>query len=194
MRAACHWGFVSVVLLVTTRVSAAPDRSGFTGDLGIGLAWTSAPVTSVTTTISLSGEERSTEASREGRFGLAPLSLSLGGFLDTNVAVLFRAAGTSYFEGNTQWVNAFYGPIVEVWPSDRFYLSGGFGFGVFGPNPLASETSVDPEAGFALDFRAGAALVSGRNHDVTLSLEAIPGFYENETVHGYAFVGAWKWY
>jgi len=38
------------------------------------------------------------------------------------------------------------------------------------------------------------ALAQGTNHDFTLSLEVIPGFYEGEVVTGAAVVGAWKWY
>lgn len=113
---------------------------------------------------------QSTET-RESKFGLAPLSLSLGGFFSPTVALLFRASGTSYFDNDSQYVNNFYGPIVEIWPHDRFYLSAGIGFGVFGPNPLVSKSSRDPVGGLAFDARAGVALVQG-----------------------YALVAAWKWY
>jgi hypothetical protein len=99
----------------------------------------------------------------------------------------------SYFRGNEQIVHAFYGPIVEAWPSDRFYLSGGVGLGIYGPNPFLSRSSTEPDTGVALDFRVGAALVNATNHDFTLSVEVSPGFYD-ELVMGYALVGAWKWY
>jgi hypothetical protein len=174
---------------------AEPRREGFTGDLGIGFALTSVPVRTVMI-ITGPGPTVVSEgpAKRELKAGLAPLSLSLGGFLSEDVALAFRIAGTSYFEDGDQFGHNFYGPIVEIWPGDRFYVSGGVGLAVFGPNPLISSSDMESETGWALDFRAGVALVNSENHDFTLSVEAIPGFYEGESVQGYAFVAAWKWY
>jgi hypothetical protein len=53
---------------------------------------------------------------------------------------------------------------------------------------------MDTESGWALDLRVGAALAGGTNHDFTLSLEVIPGFYGDDIVTGFGLVGAWKWY
>jgi hypothetical protein len=127
-------------------------------------------------------------------FGLAPLSLSLGGFVSHQVALLARIAGTSYFVNGDQIGHSFYGVGVEVWPIDRLYLGGGVGFALFGPNPLYSSSPMDTESGWALDLRVGAALAGGTNHDFTLSLEVIPGFYGDDIVTGFGLVGAWKWY
>ena len=88
---------------------------------------------------------------------------------------------------------AFYGAVVEVWPHDRFFLGGGPGIGYFGTNPLASDYN-DSETAFALDARAGAALIGGRDHDLTLSLEGTSGFYSNQTILSGALIVAWKWY
>jgi hypothetical protein len=185
------------VALMTLCGSAAaePRREGFTGDLGLGFAVTSVPKVTVTISGGSSGGFTSdVSRTREARIGFAPLSLSLGGFLSPSVALLFRATGTSYFEDGDQFSHNFYGPVVELWPHDRFYLSGGVGFAVFGPNPFLSTSDVDPEGGWALNFRVGTALLNAENHDLTLSLEVIPGFYEDESVQGYALVAAWKWY
>jgi hypothetical protein len=187
---------VLAVLLCAGAASGEPKREGFTGDLGLGASITtvaeddpppppgSTPFTPVQHT-----------DTREAKLGLAPLSVSLGGYFTPTVALLFRASGTSYFQNGDQYVNNFYGPIVEIWPHDRFYLSAGVGLGVFGPNPLVSRSSRDPLVGLAFDARAGVALINGKNHDLTLSIEVIPGFYKNdESVQGYALVAAWKWY
>jgi hypothetical protein len=61
----------------------APNREGFTLEVGLGAALTI-----------LSAEGFDTET----KGGLAPLSLSLGGFLSPDVALMARRAGTSYFE------------------------------------------------------------------------------------------------
>jgi len=60
-----------------------------------------------------------------------------------------------------------------------------------GANPLFNGGSGSITSGWALDFRA---LAQGTNHDFTLSLEAIHGFYDGDLVNGLALVGAWKWY
>jgi hypothetical protein len=128
------------------------------------------------------------------KFGLAPLSLSLGGFLTPKLALLFRAAGTSYFVGNAQYLDAFYGGVVEYWPHDRFFFGGGPGIGYFGVNPLVSSGASGSETAFALDARAGVALINGRDHDLTLSLEGTSGFFADDTLFSAAFLVAWKWY
>ncbi|MDF3071320.1 MAG: hypothetical protein K0R38_6921 [Polyangiaceae bacterium] len=172
------------------RAEAAPRHQGFTGDLGIGVSLMNVP--SFSTSCGPYGG--CTPVPRSSHFGLAPLSLSLGGFITPRVALLARAAGTSYFEDGTQMTHNFYGIIAEVWPIDEIFVSGGVGLGLYGPNPLFSRSSREAVGGWALDFRIGAALAQGTNHDFTLALEAIPGFYDGETVQGFALVGAWKWY
>jgi hypothetical protein len=179
--------------------AAAPERAGFTGDLGLGIAVTTVPQTesSMTCMPASSGSSRclSEESTTRGaKVGLAGLSLSLGGYLSPAIALLFRIAPTSYFEDRTQFIQSFYGPVVEVWPHDRFFLSGGVGFALYGPNPLFSQSSEETRASWGLDFRVGAALVNSRRHAFTLSFEFIPGFYKKGNVMGYALVAAWKWY
>ncbi len=186
-------GVVAAALMTLQAQSAQarPRHQGFTGDLGIGLAVTMRPVFSESCS-SVTGCTSSTR--HEGEWGFAPLSLSLGGWVSPKVALIARFAGTSYFKSGNQIGHNFYGAGVEVWPVDALYLSGGIGFALYGPNPLFSQSSVSLKSGWALDFRVGAALAQGTNHDFTLSLEAIPGFYERDTVTGLALVGAWKWY
>jgi hypothetical protein len=190
---------IGALVLCTGTGWGQPKREGFTGDLGLGASLTTIAKDDDPPPPSFGGSPppipaQSTET-RESKLGLAPLSLSLGGYFSPTVALLFRASGTSYFQNSDQYVNNFYGPVVEIWPHDRFYLSAGVGLGVFGPNPLVSRSSRDPLVGLAFDARAGVALINGKNHDLTLSIEVIPGFYKNdESVQGYALVAAWKWY
>lgn len=182
-------GLGLVLCGVAGHAEAAPRHQGFTGDLGIGLSLMNVP--SFALSCGLNG---CTDVPRSSHWGLAPLSLSLGGFVTHEVALLARLSGTSYFEGGAQIGHNFYGVLAEVWPIDELFVSGGIGLGIYGPNPLFSRSDRESVGGWALDFRVGAALAQGTNHDFTLSLEAIPGFYDGETVHGFALVGAWKWY
>jgi len=191
------WGFCAFLLISASEQTAysAPEREGFTGDLGIGVSLTSVNSKVDTIQTCLPGVvcSSSSEPRTDTRFGLAPISVSLGGFFNPTVALLFRAAGTSYFVDGDQWLHGFYGPVIEVWPHDRFYFGGGVGLALFGPNPLTN-SNADPSTGFAIDLRAGVALVNATHHDATISVEVIPGFYGDDTVVGYALVGAWKWY
>jgi hypothetical protein len=178
---------------------AKPHHEGFTGDLGIGASLMLVPHHTFTDCTSsdpsfCAGVDTGPKTEHTAEFGLAPLSLSLGGYITPQFALLARLAGTSYFKGDNQIGHNFYGVIGEWWPADRFYLSGGVGFAIYGPNPFLGSSSRDPKYGWALDVRAGVALAQGTNHDFTLSLEAIPGFYEDDVVTGFGLVGAWKWY
>ena len=126
--------------------------------------------------------------------GIAPLSLSLGGFVTRDVAVLGRVAGTSYFDGDRLWLHQFFGPVVEWWPIDRLFLSAGAGPALYGKSPLESGRS-RMKGGWALDGRLGVAMAQARDNDLTLSIEPILGFYERSSpLLGIAFVCAWKWY
>lgn len=172
---------------------AKPNRQGFTGDLSLGAALVLVPQTTVTSCSGCPGGFRA-EESRETKFGLAGLSVSLGGYVTPQVALVARLAGTSFFDDGDQYGNNFYGVGAEVWPIDQLFLGAGVGFALFGKNPLYSSGDADQEGGWALDFRIGTALAQGKNHDFILSLEAIPGFYEGGSVLGFGLMGGWKWY
>jgi hypothetical protein len=125
--------------------------------------------------------------------GLAPLGLSLGGYLTPRLALLGRLSGTSYFRGDEQILHMFAGPVVEFWPHDRWFVSGGVGLGSLTPNPLLGSSLVTPRQGVAFDARAGAVLAGGVRHAVTASLEVIPAIYKHFQA-GAALLVAWKWY
>jgi len=185
---------VALTFGAANAAQARPHHDGFTGDLGIGLSLMLFPVHSVSVCEGSFGCVESDTKSTQSKWGLAPLSLSLGAFVSPKVALLVRVSGTSYFSDGKQIGHNFYGAIAEVWPIDELYLSGGIGFALYGANPLFNGGSGSSTSGWALDFRVGAALAQGTNHDFTLSLEAIPGFYDGDVVNGVALVGAWKWY
>jgi hypothetical protein len=171
--------------------AAVPQRAGFTGDLSIGGSIT----TRTTSSAGLSSNGAFTEdTSTELEPGLAPLGVSLGGYLTPRLALLVRLAGTSYFRGSHQYLQLFSGPVVECWLGDRWFVGGGIGLGTFTPNPLTGSSVVSPREGLALDARAGAVVKGGARHAFTVSLELIPAFYENRAQAGAALLGAWKWY
>jgi hypothetical protein len=187
----------AVLMVGANAARAEPHHSGFTGDVGIGIAVTGQPMTASVSPCAGAEPQCAQYADYHwtvAKFGLAPLSFSLGGFLTPKVALLFRATGTSFSDyDGTERLNAFYGAVVEVWPHDRFFVGGGPGVGYYGTIPFQTNYN-DSQATFALSARAGAALIGGRNHDLTLSLEGISGFYAEQTIFSGALIVAWKWY
>jgi hypothetical protein len=88
------------------------------------------------------------------RGGLSGLSVSLGAYLNPDVAIMGRAAGTSFWtkDGSKQQiVNAVYGVSTIDWIGD-FYLGGGAGVALYGKPYGASSQSL---TGLGLDLRAG---------------------------------------
>jgi hypothetical protein len=161
-----------------------PLRQGFTLELGLGAALTH---------VSVTGGEAKTS------FGLAPLSLSLGGFLTPDVALLARIAGTSYFDkgasgDTTQFASGFYGAHLQYWVDDRFMLSGGPGFMLFGENSFISAGAKKPLTGYGASVRAAYAFYAGTHHALRIALEAFPAKYEEAFVLGTALNFEWQYY
>ena len=65
---------------------------------------------------------------------------------------------------------------------------------ILGSTHLLSSGASGSETAFALDARAGTALIDGRDHDLTLSLEGSSGFFADDTLFSAACLVAWKWY
>jgi hypothetical protein len=168
----------------TETTESGPHRHGFTLELGLGLANTAASYTSNGSAARYGG----------GGIGLSGLSLSLGGYLTPNIALVARAAGTSFWndfgQGSKQIVNGVYGASVIGWIGD-FYVSAGPGLALFGPT---NADSVDLRGGLGLDLRAGWAFLDTKHNALTLGLEALPAFYSDATVVGGALNFEWHYY
>jgi hypothetical protein len=159
-----------------------PDRSGFTVEAGVGIANT---------------RDDLMTTGDGSRIGLAPLSLSLGGFVSRDVAILARMAGTSYFETigghQEQLVSAFYGVAVEYWINDRVIVSGGLGLALHGPNPLLTNLkNVEPDRGRGLELRAGYALLTSRANTLRAALSVFPSWFPNGSTLGTALTVEWQ--
>lgn len=186
---------LGLALGTTSAVAAEerPVRSGFTLELGLGAA-----VTSVTRELSscfgstTGGTGCSDTSDTDVYAGIAPLSLGIGAFLSRDVALTLRTSATGYFRSSDLWLNSFFGPAVQYWPTDYLALGGGAGLGVFGPDPALARSSRDPKAGFALSLRAGLDPFALREHSFRISLEVLPAFYEGSRVIGTALVVEWQ--
>lgn len=174
---------------------------GFTAEVGLGLAF-----------LTSSSHEPMRDHSN---IGLAPLQLSLGGWVSPKVALMFRMAGTSYFRqtaddlytvdkygvpqksgGKTYQIGSdFYGGVVQYWPSERFFVSGGVGLALFGTNPLQDipKEYQFTETGLGFDARAGWVFaVGGKQHAFGLVAEVIPTFTSKTTAIGSALNLQWQ--
>lgn len=165
--------------------SDRPIRNGFTLELGLGLSFSHVfppgPGGSFT------------------KAGLAPLSISLGGFLNNNWALLFRIAGHSYFSDDAvgdkvQTTAAFVGAHVQYWFNDWFMVSGGPGVVGFGTRNGFNQLGTD-RGGFGVSLRAGFSFATWENHSLRFSLELFPAVLEGSTkIMGEAINFEWQWF
>ena len=173
-------------LLANTSLAETPQRDGFTLELGMGIGFTHM--------IPDTGESRS-------EVGLAPLSISLGGFLNNQMALMFRAAGTSYFKDNSagkssQIVLTFSGLSCQYWFSDQFFASAGLGLAIYDYNVLLKSDD-DPdirEVGLGLSLRTGYSFANWENHSLRLSFELFPSLFGNGTIVAEAINFEWQWF
>jgi hypothetical protein len=160
-----------------------PHRQGFTLELGLGFAGTSAAYAANGSQTNYGG----------GGLGLSGLSLSLGGYVSPDFAIVARAAGTSFWsdygQGTKQIVNGVYGVSAIGWLGD-FFLSGGPGLALFVP----TGDNVNALKGFGLDLRAGYAFLDTKHNALTLGLETTPAFYSGATVIGLAANLEWHYF
>lgn len=124
--------------------------------------------------------------------GLAPVSLSLGGFLTQDWALLFRASGTSFATDQARFVNTFTGLAAQYWPTERLMLCAGVGLGTYIATGKASSSYDNVNRGLALSARVGYSVLSSEAHALRVAFEATPSFYENVQVTGYAVSFEWQ--
>jgi hypothetical protein len=170
-----------------------PHRAGFTLELGVGGALTLVNDDLADTSFSSTGafvERRYTRTRPFG--GIAPLSLGIGGFVSENVALLFRASGTSYFKDGVDdvRVNAFYGPAIQFWSSDRWVWGAGLGLGAHGQSPLGGGGGLD--LGVAAELRAGYAFYAGRTQCLRAGAALVPGVFDGTRTLGVALTLDWQ--
>ncbi|MDD9941754.1 MAG: hypothetical protein OXU20_11985 [Myxococcales bacterium] len=159
-----------------------PERRGFTLEIGLGLAFSH-----------VSGDLFDSAL----HLGLAPLSLSLGGFVTPELAIMLRMAGTSWFEdilGDSVLItNTFYGGAMQFWISRAAFLGAGIGIGVLNDSLIfSSPIDIRAETGLILTGRAGWAFYTSGYHALALVGEIFPAFYGDATVLGFALNLQWQ--
>jgi hypothetical protein len=178
---------VIILLLLLPAAAGAmgvPERNGFTLELGIGLGF-----------MHVFPEE----GDSTNDVGLAPLSFSLGAFINNQMAIMFRASGVSNLEEvagkDIVTFLLFAGVHFQYWITDEFFVSGGPGFASLGAAEAGDFfDTIDRERGFGLSLRGGFSFANWENHSLRVSLELFPSFFENGSAMGEAINFEWQWF
>ena len=163
-------------------------RHGFTMELGLGISETAV------------GSD--TQGREHTGLGIAPLSLGMGGFLTPRLALMGRAAGSSYLRDDARGhsydtVNAFYGATLQYWPTDRFYFGGGPGLALLVSDPYrwGAKDVRFIEVGFGLNARVGFAFALPGDHNaLTLGIDAFGSRFEKSSTVATALNLGWQFF
>lgn len=153
-----------------------PTRSGFTMELSLGVGHLRVPVADFS------------------QFGLAGLSLSLGGFLSPDLALMFRATGVAVPEAGGTIVSVGALGVLQYWATDRLTLSGGLGLSQVSVNSAFDSTIARSNKGFAINFRIGYALAQFTHHSLGLTYEITPAWIDGESVLMQGLALNWQWH
>jgi hypothetical protein len=118
--------------------------------------------------------------------GLGGLSLGLGGWVSPKLAITGRIAGVTLSDNGARLSNVFFGPSLQYWIDDHFWLGGGLGVGILALS--LDNGDGDSITGLGLDLRIGYTFTVGSENTINASFELNPGhFSENgnsETLTG----------
>jgi hypothetical protein len=144
--------------------NAAAFRQGMTVELnlGAGLVWARNE-----------GQDSDTEKA------LAGLDLGVGGWLNNKMALSGRIAGATFSpQDGVRFTSAFFGPSLQYWTDDHFWLGGGAGVAIAAVHLDGATQQPDPQTGFGLDLRAGYTFATGSENTFNVSFEYNPGFFD----------------
>ncbi|MEZ4459041.1 MAG: outer membrane beta-barrel protein [bacterium] len=179
---------VSILLFAAVMAFASPAMAqgkGFTIGLGLGLGHQ----------VFSPDEGRS-----ESENGLAGPTLKIGGFLQPNLAILFKATGTVTFpDTNNDRTDAtishyLLGPAVQFWPTDAIFLEAGLGYSrvtltIEGDGFKVSDT----DTGAGVMGALGYAFWRQGPHALGVSLELAAGNHDAVTVYSAGVAFNWQY-
>ena len=123
-----------------------------------------------------------------GRFGIAPIGVTLGTFVYDTLAVGVRLSGTVYV-GDPTVGNSVAAIAVQPWVSGRVFLEGGIGIAILHPDLGALGKT---EQGFGVALRAGYVFARSGRHAFSIVVETYPSFYSSRTVLGATLAVQWQ--
>lgn len=163
-------------------------RSGFTLELSLGFG--------IQFVVPSEGES-------DTDLGLGGLNLGIGGFLNNDMAVLFRFIGTTTFfdladGASARRTSGVAGPAFQYWPLDYLKLEAGIGLAV-----VTTEVDIntgfgtfiasDDEVGFGVMAVVAAPFWHSEDHSLEFALEYAPGFFEDGSIHNLIVAFGWQY-
>ena len=145
----------------------APDRSGFTMLLNVGVGFQRDEFFAVTET------------------GVEGINLGLGAFVNEDMAIMFRTSGTTVSYDAGSQVSGVAGPVLQYWFNEKvnFEIGGGVGLWSFGD---ADDTAL------GLIFGVGYSIWNNAGHSLYVGGEYAPAFTDPATVHNFGIVFGWQ--
>ncbi len=157
--------------------AARPNRSGATFEMSIGAGMTRVSVD---------------DGPSESFGGLSGLNVGLGGWVSPSTALTLRIAATSFVEQagfqDVRFIAGLVGLSMQHMASNELWIGIGGGIGVL----TTDQDNVEPETGFAFDFRAGVNLYQSAQNAFHLAIEITPGFYDGGKVTGIGVQLGWQ--
>ncbi len=167
--------------------SDTPIRNGLTLEAGLGGSFVS--------------ELPSTADPVSHQLGRDSVSVGAGYFLTPRLSLMLRFSMTSFkpeseYEANDASSLWFLGAHVQLWFTERFFVSGGPGY-VHYDHVLTAVYGTElhdqyQNVGFSL--RTGFAFAVWENHTLRVALEVIPAFFERTTLVGESLSLEWQWF
>jgi len=148
---------------------AGPDRGGFTMLLSLGVG------------------RQNDGALPEAKTALSGINLGLGGFLSDDLALWFRASGTTanYDEFGFNQTSGFGGPVLQLWLNDKFNIEGGVGGGFW----VIEDES---DTGLGIMTGIGFVIFNSGKHNLQVGLEYAGAFVDPETIHNVGLTFGWQ--
>ncbi len=151
----------------SAQAEASPDRGGFTMLLALGVG------------------RQNDLALPEAKTALAGLNLGLGAFLTDDLALWFRASGTTADYDVFQQTSGVGAPVLQYWVNDKFNIEGGVGVGFW----TIEDTN---EAGLGVMAGLGFVIFNSGRHNLQIGVEYAGAFMEPETIHNMGLTFGWQ--
>jgi hypothetical protein len=131
------------------------------------------------------------------KVGLSGLNLGIGGFLNKDMAVLFRISGTNVTHDvsglDMTTISAVGGPAVQYWFSNNVKVEAGAGFAVVRAEASAGGVTISgDDEGWGGILALGYDLWHNDNHSLQVGLEYAPAWYDELLIHNVGLTFGWQ--
>lgn len=128
----------------------------------------------------------------ESATGLAGINLGIGGFLNNQLAVMFRISGTNakydFAPVDFRQVSGVAGGSIQYWTSDRVNIEAGIGLGFW------RDEFYDDDQGFGIILAVNGVLARSGGHNLIAGVDYSPAFTGSGTVHNFGFTVGYQFH